>query len=764
MKRTVPYVQTFLTRIALSAFLACTAYFSFGQTIDFGKSYINVTKGVNGGTVEPGDTLEIRASIVVGSSKTYDSCGYYDAIPSGTTYIPGTIRVLTNEGKIYKQLTDAYGDDQGWISGTNVTINLGFKPTDNPATAFRRGRIRSNHKPSFYGGTCIMVASFRVVVTAALGSQIDIGGGYMTYKDASKSSNPVHPFDFPSNLVAIYTNYGICPNSVGVNALGTEFNGTFGSGTAKDRGTSANVPAGYTYKTFSTNAPNDYSYGISNNTSTGGSGFSTSNAWPIPDNSSPSHRVFSVWDIIGDHTGATNTAAGNPPADLNADGGYMLVVNAAYRIDSAFVHTISGLCPNTYYEISCWMRNICSKCGCDSNGKGATGGAGYIPTAAGDSSGVHPNITFEVDGVDYYTTGDIQYTGEWVKKGFTYLTGPSQTSFTLKYFNNAPGGGGNDWALDDITVATCSPNFTFTPTANPIVCDSNVVNMGATVTSYFNNYIYYKWQKSIDNGATWFDTGVSSPPAGSPTWDGSNWVYSVTYPQFVAYQADSGSRYKLVVATTSSNLSNSNCQLSDGSTVITLNVESCGPILQTNLISFTGTIQNNRAHLNWATTGEDELLVFAIEKSTDGMNFTSIGSVNSYGDFSATLNQYTYTDPSPLNQTVYYRIKMIDAKNKFKYSRTIILTGLETSLRFLSAISPFESQLDFYLSAPGGMLASVELLNMSGIPVRQLRYSLVTGTNHVTLPNTGELPGGAYVLRVRTNETVLTKTVIKITR
>src|SRR5690349_19375973 len=117
--------------------LVCALFFNnvtYSQNIDFGKSYVNVTKGLNGGTVEPGDVLEIRASIVV-KSGTYDSCGYFDAVPAGTSYIPGTIRVLTNEGKIYKQFTDAPGDDQGWISGTNVRINLGFNAASNPGTA-----------------------------------------------------------------------------------------------------------------------------------------------------------------------------------------------------------------------------------------------------------------------------------------------------------------------------------------------------------------------------------------------------------------------------------------------------------------------------------------------------------------------------------------------------------------------------------------------------------------------------------------------------
>ena len=36
--------------------------------IDYGKSYVNLTKGATGGTIEPGDILEVRATFVVGGS------------------------------------------------------------------------------------------------------------------------------------------------------------------------------------------------------------------------------------------------------------------------------------------------------------------------------------------------------------------------------------------------------------------------------------------------------------------------------------------------------------------------------------------------------------------------------------------------------------------------------------------------------------------------------------------------------------------------
>ena len=79
----------YLLRFIFSRHSSVCANASFSQTIDFGKSYVNLTKGLNGGTVETGDTLEIRASFVVRSG-TYDSCGYTDAVPAGTTFIPST--------------------------------------------------------------------------------------------------------------------------------------------------------------------------------------------------------------------------------------------------------------------------------------------------------------------------------------------------------------------------------------------------------------------------------------------------------------------------------------------------------------------------------------------------------------------------------------------------------------------------------------------------------------------------------------------------
>lgn len=761
MKRNVPCIFFLLRTCCLSLLFINGIQFAAAQNIDFGKSYINVTKGLNGGTVETGDTLEIRASFVVRSG-TYDSCRYQDAVPTGTSFIPGTIRVLTNEGKIYKQFTDAYGDDCGWISGSTVTIHLGYKTSASPATAFRRGRVANTHIPSNFGSACIMVASFRVVVTASTGTNISTGGGTTTYKSGS---NPIQTYTFPNNTLKVYANYGICSNTVGTNALGTEFNGTFGSGAARNRGSSGNVPTGYTYAHFTTGAPQDYYYGIANNTSTQ-TNYTTLDTWAKPDASTPTHRVFNVWDIIGDHTGAASPTAGNPAADTvaNPNAGYMLVINAAYRIDSAFQQTITGLCPNTYYEISCWMRSICSKCGCDSNGRAATSSSGppyYIPTAPGDSSGVAPNITFEIDGIDYYTTGNILYTGQWIKKGFTFLTGPSQTSFTLKYFNNAPGGGGNDWALDDIAVATCSPTMIYTPNTSPTVCDSNILTLTDTVRYFFNNFVYYKWQRSTDGGSTWTDVTSATGPI-SPYWNGTEWEFVSSYvvPPAQTQMSNSGDMYRLVTSTTLANLSDPLCSFTDQGSIVTMTVIDCSDPLETQLLSFTGKKENGRAVLRWNTEAENEPLLFDIEKSNDGINFQVIGTLNSYNN-GQNLNSYTFIDPAQLSGRAYYRLRIRNAAGVTNYSKTVLLSETGDPFSFIAVINPFGNELDFEIYSAHSGRAEAELIDASGKPIRRKIFSISEGGNKLSIDNTSMLSAGLYFLRIVSEGIVLQRRVMK---
>lgn len=740
--------------------ICVTNPFTGAPTLYFGKSFINITKGVGGGTVETGDVLEIRAAVTLRPTSILDSCAFFDNVPAGTTYVPGSLAILTNEGKVYKGFSDAAGDDAGQNVSGAIRINMGFNTYDNPATPTRKGRIRSGHFPTV-SGSCVMLASYRVTVTAPINSIINLGGGTFTYSLITDITN-VQTNNFNQNNVIVYSNTGLCTNASGVNVLDAglpgDFNGTFGSGNLINRVASPNMPPGYAYTTLTGGRPGDFTYAIPNNTSNNPAGYSTNNSWPKPE-SPVVRRIFGVWDVIGDHTGASDPLAGNSAADTTNGGvgGYMLLVNAAYNLDTVFKYPISGLCPNTYYEMSFWVRNVCSRCGVDSLGRGASGvsvPAGYIPTDIGDSSGVYPNLSFSIDDVNHYTTGNIKYTGQWVKKGFVFRTGVAQTSIVFAIANNAPGGGGNDWALDDISIATCTPNLNLVPSGNSQVCFGNQVNLACQVVSFFNNYVYYQWQVSHNNGATWTDTLTMG--TGTPSVSGGNYVYNATFPSFLADSSSHMVQYRIRVATTPANLY-SGCSFYNSANIIVL-VNNCEFVLKTNLISFDAALKNKQAVLTWKTANETNDAVYEVQKSLNGTNFVPIGLVKSLGLMS---NTYTFTDPEELHSFAYYRVVVQEPSGR-KNSKIKLLNVTDAPYEIMSVVNPFREKLSFELSVPQGSMATIVLSDQHGKTVRVVKQQVTKGMNQIEIENLGNLSGGTYILKVITDSGSRTKKLIKM--
>jgi hypothetical protein len=554
----------------------------------------------------------------------------------------------------------------------------------------------------------------------------------------------------------VYRSTGICENTTGGNVVQAEFGGTFGSGLSKDRASSASVPNGYTFVNFNSNDPQDYRYGISNNTSANtGTGYSIN-----PNETVSSRRVFTVWDITGDHTGAADPLQGNLPANVNAgqSGGYMVVINAAYRTDAAFTDTIRGLCSNTSYEYSAWFRNMCRRCGCDSNGVGQ-GSAGYIPTGPGDSSGVRPTLTFNVNGIDYYSTGDIPYSGQWVKKGFTYRTGPNETEMIITIRNNAPGGGGNDWAIDDINVATCTPNLKILPGPNTNVCYGNQVDIYAEVKSFFDNYTFATWEKSVDGGLTWQSTGVVDNL--NYVLVGGEYIDTTFFPPFLGDSAAHMNQYRVRVASSLANLSNPNCSFIATTTVVIF-VNNCSEVLPTKIISVNGKLNQNMATIQWITSNESFGTQYDVERSETGGSFRKIGTLKArYGH--GTGGAYELADPQALTGATFYRIKMSEG-SAIKYSRTIQLQPGKQALQVFNLANPFYDQLKFSLQVPQGGPTQIQVFDHVGRLMVKQQVNTLTGTNEITLPSTRTLSPGTYTVQIQAQQSVITQRVMKLDR
>lgn len=257
-------------------------------------------------------------------------------------------------------------------------------------------------------------------------------------------------FFFPGILILSGTiqGYGqLCNGSLGDPVI----NITFGSGS----GTGGYAPpSAYTYTASS--CPDDGYYTITNRTS-GCFG----NSWHTVNN---------------DHTGNGN----------------FFLVNASFTPGDFFVSTVTDLCPNTTYEFAAWVMNVMNR------------------------SGIRPNLTFRIEStsgiiLQSFSTGDIPETGgpQWVQYGFYFTTPLANAAIVLRITNNAPGGNGNDLALDDITFRPCGPTITssvigYSDTID--VCEGETRNYSFT-SDISSAYVapVYQWQSSNDSGKTWRD-------------------------------------------------------------------------------------------------------------------------------------------------------------------------------------------------------------------------------------------------------------------
>jgi len=744
--------------------------------VRFGNSYVNVSKKTNGGVVEQGDTLEIRFTINH-TSGTVSKLRYVDNVPSHTSMLTGikdSIRIITNEGLTYKKFTLASGDDAATYKAApgsgeyNIRLNLGFGgtnpgiPVNNTSTESASasgsmdGTKTADQRPRGGGGLLFAIA-YRVVVTGVAGDTITLFPAQFLY------NNGVSDFTLTATSFKILISdpLSLCTNSIGLNNA-VENGGTFGNGISLNRGTDLTTPIpGYTFvpNVSPSFTINDGRYAIVKNLSPTSGIQRDASRKPNCTGSGQfdcANRMFNgYWYIDGDHTG-TNNAIGNNPPDASTPGGYMMVVNADYVASEVFRQTVTNLCPNTYYEFSAWIRNICPTCGIDSTGAQFAG----TPTApANGYPGVLPNLTFSLDNLDFYNTGEIDTLG-WLKRGFVFKTKPGQTTATFSIRNNAQGGGGNDWALDDIAIATCLPTMQYSPSINPFVCMGNALQINDTVRSYFDNYSNFKWQRSTDQGNNWSD--ITTPVDTTLSYNGTTYQFITKYiiPPANTNMSDSADLYRVVVATTSGNLANQNCLYTDASTIITLSVNDCGKLLGLDLLSFNGKLVNGNADLTWVTANEEGSVYFGIEKSLDGINFTGIATVNGRGN-NAANNNYQFTDPSKIKGRAWYRLAIYSDKGTKKYSRTVLLVSESEGISLNNVVNPFGNELNFEVSASGNSRINITLVNISGKQVKQENFFINAGANNLSIPNTGNLAPGIYILQIRDQDKVLSKKVLK---
>jgi gliding motility-associated-like protein len=218
-----------------------------------------------------------------------------------------------------------------------------------------------------------------------------------------------------------------------------------------------------------------------------GSGFFQYAGALRPDSGSTTYRYVGASPDDNEYTIANSTqgmnAGWNLTTDHTGDGnGYMMVVNAAYTPGLFYTRTVTGLCGSTRYQFSAWIKNILK------------------------GNGILPNVTFMIEDVNgnYLgggETSNISADNTWREYPFIFDLPANTQTVVLKMINNAPGGSGNDIAIDDIAFRAYGSkvNVIFDQ-ANTTFCEAISQNITMRAATSLPPSYALKFQKLTSTG------------------------------------------------------------------------------------------------------------------------------------------------------------------------------------------------------------------------------------------------------------------------
>ena len=166
--------------------------------------------------------------------------------------------------------------------------------------------------------------------------------------------------------------------------------------------------------------------------------------------------------------------------------------------------------------------------------------------------------------------------------------------------------------------------------------------------------------------------------------------------------------------------------------------------------AFSVEAKGTTALLSWSTANEVNSSKIAIEKSLDGINYASLGTVPSKGKPS---NSYVFTDASNKSGTVaYYRLKSIDNAGSFAYS-SVQKVAFSAATKLTAYPNPTSgtTKLSYVASTTD---AIVRVLSIDGKVVKQVNLKAGTTTTDLQLAG---LAKGIYTVETGNNTIKIAK-------
>ena len=187
----------------------------------------------------------------------------------------------------------------------------------------------------------------------------------------------------------------------------------------------------------------------------------------------------------------------------------------------------------------------------------------------------------------------------------------------------------------------------------------------------------------------------------------------------------------------------------------------CNFAFPVTLLDFKGRTFNKDVSLDWSTASESNNKGFDIQRSTNGIDWITIGFVNGVGT-SSTLQKYHYDDRGLTPSKYYYRLKQIDFDGKFKYSSIISFNLTDKAGYSLEQNypNPFNGRTMISYSIPRSTKVRITVYDLQGRIIKLIEEGIKPAGRHAIEVNIGGLGRGIYYYKMDADEFSTTRKMI----
>jgi hypothetical protein len=276
--------------------------------------------------------------------------------------------------------------------------------------------------------------------------------------------------------------------------------------------------------------------------------------------------------------------------------------------------------------------------------------------------------------------------------------------------------------------------------------------------------IYFKYNFSMASNATTTTTPIVSILFGGQTYsftasqvvfsnNGGDYYFTITPSVQLPANTDFVLKLTMTIANNDKAISAlnfmTNAILSGSNAPLPLPVK---------LVNFSGSVNKNRTQLQWMVAENETARNFEIQRSTNGIDFTTAGTVSAStksGD-----ENYSFTENISAER-VMYRLKMYDNNYKAEYSKILVFNSSLSTQKSLQVITnPVREKLIISFTNDMKEAAQVTIYDHTGRTIQKQSLNVNAGVNTTTVALNGNYTNGMYIVELATQSTRLSQKVM----